>query len=132
MSEISWITKRKGYWLFKSGKVSKELETDKRIHFNVQGKTSNYSVIFDKKKNIYTCTCSYSSLKFKDCSHIISCRLFAGEKVWGKKATSAHTARSSLLIILLNLKLQQGHYHLHLHRVQLCLFVRNADLYYWN
>lgn len=75
---ISWKTKRKGYWLFKQGKVKKELETDKRIHFLINS-DEKHSVILDKIKNTYSCDCNFYSLKFKDCSHIIACKLFQGE-----------------------------------------------------
>jgi len=76
MKRTSWRTRRKGYWLFKQGKVKKEIETDKRIHFTVDTDSKNHSVIYDKIKGDWSCDCSYYSLKFKDCSHIIACRLF--------------------------------------------------------
>ncbi len=69
-------TKRKGYWLFKNGKVKKELETDKRIHFKVKGETQEYSVIYDKQKKKFECDCRFFSLKFNNCSHIIACKEF--------------------------------------------------------
>ena len=73
-------TKRKGYWLFKNGKVKKEIDTDKRIYFKVKGKTNEYSVIFDKNKNEFKCDCQFFSLKFTDCSHIIACKEFLNDQ----------------------------------------------------
>lgn len=79
MSDISWKTKRKGYWLFKQGKVKKELETNRRIHFTVDSDLEKHSIIFDKIRNSYSCDCDFYSLKFKDCSHIVGCKLSQGE-----------------------------------------------------
>lgn len=76
MPEISWRTKRKGYWLYKQGKVKKEVETDKRAHFMVNGDDGSHSVIFDKIKYKWNCDCTFGSLKAKNCSHIIACMHF--------------------------------------------------------
>lgn len=78
MTEISWKTKRKGYWMFKQGKVKKVMETSKRIYFKIDGERE-HSVIFDKTKKEYMCDCKFWSLKFKPCSHIYACRMFSGE-----------------------------------------------------
>ncbi len=77
MVNLSWQTKRKGYWLYKEGKVAKDVETDKRLYFIVKG-DREHSVIFDKTKNTFTCDCEYFSLKLKDCSHIYAVKLFLG------------------------------------------------------
>jgi uncharacterized Zn finger protein len=77
MVELSWRTKRKGFWLFKQGKVRKDVETNKRVYFIVSG-DKEHSVIFDKNKKSYTCDCEYFSLKLKDCSHIYAVKLFLG------------------------------------------------------
>lgn len=77
MVGLSWRTKRKGYWLFKEGKVKKDVETDKRIYFLVYG-DKEHSVIFDKKKGNFTCDCEYFSLKLTECSHIYAVKLFLG------------------------------------------------------
>lgn len=81
MRELSWKTKRKGYWLFKNGKVKKEVDTPKRIHFTVinDGK-ENRQVMYDKKKDSWSCDCRYYALKLKDCSHILACKLFMEEE----------------------------------------------------
>jgi len=76
MQKVSWKIKRKGYWLFKNGKVKKEFENEKRIHFSVRGEGVSHSVIYDKKKNDFSCDCNYFSLKLTDCSHIIACKNF--------------------------------------------------------
>ncbi|MCS7134952.1 MAG: hypothetical protein N3E38_01345 [Candidatus Aenigmarchaeota archaeon] len=71
----SWKTKRKGYWLYKEGKVKVDVETQKRIYFKVLSE-NEHSVIFDKIKNQFACDCEYFSLKLKDCSHIYAVKLF--------------------------------------------------------
>lgn len=76
MSDLSWKTKRKGYWIYKEGKVKKDLENDKRIYFNVKSDEKMHSVIFDKVKKTFTCDCEFFSLKFKECSHIYGVKLF--------------------------------------------------------
>ncbi|MEM7819132.1 MAG: hypothetical protein QW403_03270 [Candidatus Aenigmatarchaeota archaeon] len=73
---ISREVRKKGYLLFRKSKVKKELETEKRIHFKVEGETEIHSVIFDKIKKKFFCDCSYFSLHEKKCSHIIACELF--------------------------------------------------------
>lgn len=81
MADLSWRTKRKGYWLFKDGKIKKDVDSEKRIHLNVESDGRSHSVIFDKTKHAYTCDCEFFSLKLKDCSHIHAARLFLeGEK----------------------------------------------------
>ena len=69
---ISPKTERKGYWLFKQGKVKKDLETGKRVHFVVQSEDRDHFVIFDKNKNEFSCDCEYYSLHLKTCSHILA------------------------------------------------------------
>jgi len=75
MSDLSWRTKRKGYWLFKEGKIKKGIENDKRIYFDVESGDDVHSVIFDKNKKNFTCDCEFFSLKFKECSHIYAAKL---------------------------------------------------------
>lgn len=73
--KVSKEVRRKGYLLFKKGAVKKVLETQKRIHFKVKGKTDVYSVIFDKEKGKFLCDCPWFSLKEKTCSHIYAVKL---------------------------------------------------------
>lgn len=73
--EVSKEIKEKGLQLFKTGKVKKEIETDKRIHFKVEGETEVHSVIFDKEKNRWECDCRYFALNRKKCSHIVAAEL---------------------------------------------------------
>jgi len=80
MTKISLRTERKGYWLFKQGKVKKDLETDKRIHFVVKSKDRDHFVIFDKKNNEFSCDCEFYSLHLKTCSHIIASQLYLKNK----------------------------------------------------
>lgn len=78
--EISREVRKKAYLLFREGKVKKELETDKRIHFKVFGDTDIHSVIFDKERNKFSCDCRYSTLQRKECSHIIATKLLIESK----------------------------------------------------
>lgn len=80
MEKTSKRTIDKGYLLFKEGRVKKEVETEKRIHFKVQGETDYHSVIFDKEKHEFSCDCSYSTLKGKECSHILGVKHFLKER----------------------------------------------------
>jgi predicted nucleic acid-binding Zn finger protein len=74
--KISDEIKIKAKKLLKEGKVKEEFETDKRIHFKVQGETEEHSVIFDKEKNEFSCDCTYFALKEKYCSHVEAVKLF--------------------------------------------------------
>lgn len=74
-NKISEKILKKGYELCKESRVIKELETGRRIHFKVRGKTEVHSVIFDKQKNKWECDCKWSSLKQKECSHVIAAKL---------------------------------------------------------
>jgi uncharacterized Zn finger protein len=79
MEKISKRTERKGYWIFKDGKVKKDIETDRRIHFLVKGKKDHF-VIFDKIKNEFSCDCEFYSLHLKSCSHIIASQMYLNEQ----------------------------------------------------
>lgn len=65
--------------LIEENKVKKDVETDKRVHFIVEGTEENHSVIFDKTKNEWNCDCNYNTLKRKICSHIV-----ASQKIFEK------------------------------------------------
>jgi len=80
MEELSWKTKRKGFWLFKKGNVKKDIETDKRDHFTVMNGEEDHQVTFEKTKDSWSCDCRFYSLKLTDCSHIIACKLFMREE----------------------------------------------------
>ena len=77
--KISTEVSNKGELLFRDGKVKRELETDKRIHFSVEGETETHSVIYDKKKDSWSCDCKWSSLKRSICSHIVAAKLKSKE-----------------------------------------------------
>lgn len=81
--KVSETIKEKGRKLFEEGKVTKDLETDRRIYFRVKGETESHSVIFDKEKNELECDCQYWSLRLKTCSHTFACSLFL-KKAGGK------------------------------------------------
>ncbi|MBD3156173.1 MAG: hypothetical protein GF368_06035 [Candidatus Aenigmarchaeota archaeon] len=80
MNKISWKTRRKAYWLFKNGKVKKEIESPKRIHFTILNDTEDKQVMYDKNKDSWSCDCRYYALKLKDCSHILASKLFMEEE----------------------------------------------------
>jgi len=79
MGKVSKDVKEKGALLLREGKVKKEIETDKRIHFKVQGETEEHSVIFDKAKGELICDCKWSSLKKGVCSHAYCVMLLLGK-----------------------------------------------------
>jgi len=74
-AEGSETLRKKAVKLLESNRVKKELETDRRIHFSVQGETEEHSVIYDKLKDEWVCDCRYWSLRQKTCSHIIAAQL---------------------------------------------------------
>lgn len=80
MEKASKEVMEKGTSLLKEGKVKREVETDKRVHFKVQGETAIYFVIFDKERNEFSCDCKFNSLKKGMCSHIYACQLKEKEK----------------------------------------------------
>jgi hypothetical protein len=80
MEKVSREVKEKGQSLLREGRVKREVETDKRTHFIVQGETDVHSVIFDKERNEFTCDCRFSSLKKGVCSHVYACQLKEKEK----------------------------------------------------
>ncbi len=61
--------------LLKEGKVRKDFENEKRIYFTVYSREA-HSVIYEKEKKKFLCDCKYFSVKGKECSHIIACKLF--------------------------------------------------------
>jgi hypothetical protein len=73
--KISDEVKTKAKKLIEEGKVIKEIETLKRIHFKVRGEREEHSVIFDKEKNKFSCDCPYFTLKEKYCSHVEAVKL---------------------------------------------------------
>lgn len=80
MVKISKKTEMKGYWLFKQGKVKKDLETVKRVHFVVKSKDRDHFVIFDKKMKKFSCDCEFFSLHQKTCSHILASQMLLNKK----------------------------------------------------
>jgi hypothetical protein len=78
MAEVSNVSKevrKKGIRLFRSGRVSKDMDSEKRAHFTVEGETEKHSVIFHKDRGVWSCACKYSSMKGRECSHIYACKL---------------------------------------------------------
>ena len=76
ISNVSKETREKGIWLFREGRVKKDMDADRRIYFTVRGETETHSVIFDKVRNEWSCDCKYNSMKGRECSHIYACKLF--------------------------------------------------------
>lgn len=73
-NEIIW----KGKLLLEKGKVTKDLDTEKRIYFTVEGESEKHSIIFEKRKKEWKCDCKYNSLHHRRCSHIFACMLKEG------------------------------------------------------
>ena len=75
MEKLSKEIIQKGKLLLKSGKVTKDMDTEKRIYFTVEGESEDHSVIFEKEKKEFKCDCKFNSLHHKKCSHILAAML---------------------------------------------------------
>jgi len=75
MERLSKEIIQKGKLLLKSGKVTKDFDTEKRIYFTVEGESEKHSVIFEKGKKEFKCDCKYNSLHHRKCSHVIACMM---------------------------------------------------------
>ncbi len=73
MEKLSKEIIQKGKALLKSGKVTKDIDTEKRIYFTVEGESEKHSVIFEKEKKEFKCDCKFNSLHHKICSHVLAC-----------------------------------------------------------
>jgi len=69
--------------LLKEGKVRVDFESEKRIYFSVHSREV-HSVILEKDSGEFKCDCKYFSVKQKECSHIIACRLLLKDLEGGK------------------------------------------------
>lgn len=75
MEKLSVEIVQKGKLLVELGKVSKDLDTEKRVYFSVEGEEEEHSVIFEKGNKEWKCDCKYNSLHNRLCSHIYACML---------------------------------------------------------
>ena len=78
MEKLSNEIIQKGRILWELGKVTKDLDTEKRTYFTVEGESEKHSVIFEKEKKEFECDCKFNSLHHKRCSHVYSCMLKEG------------------------------------------------------
>ncbi|MEM0243423.1 MAG: hypothetical protein QXS69_04105 [Candidatus Aenigmatarchaeota archaeon] len=69
-----WI-KVKARKLLRENRVKKDFENDFRIHFSVKGDKDVHYVIYDKNKNEFSCDCKWFSIKKRECSHILACKM---------------------------------------------------------
>lgn len=72
---ISKEIREKGMRLFREGRVRKDMDSDRRTYFIVQGETEKHSVIHDKATGKWSCDCKYSSMKGRECSHVYACKV---------------------------------------------------------
>ena len=75
MEKVSYEIIRKGRELSDSGKVKKDIDSERRTYFTVEGDTQNHSVIFEKGKKEWKCDCKYQSLHNRNCSHVLACMI---------------------------------------------------------
>jgi len=75
MGSISNSIEKKAAALLREGRVKKDVETDRRIHFLVHGETDDHIVVYDKVKEEWSCDCKFSSLREKECSHVYASKL---------------------------------------------------------
>lgn len=78
MEKLSKEIIEKGKLLLKSGKVTKDIDTNKGTYFTVEGESEKHSVIFKKEKKEWECDCKFNSLHHRKCSHIFACVLKEG------------------------------------------------------
>ena len=80
MMSVSENLRKKSEKLVREGKVKKDMDSNRRMFFTVEGSSGTYSVIFDREKGTWSCDCKYSSMKGKECSHIHACKLMIKQK----------------------------------------------------
>lgn len=68
---------KKAKRLVKENRVRLDFETGKRIYFTVYSREV-HSVIYEKSEKKYICDCKYFSVKGKECSHILACKIYMG------------------------------------------------------
>ena len=56
--------------LVDEGNVELDIDADNAVHFKV----GRHFVIYDKRRDRWSCTCMWFSMKLTDCSHIIACK----------------------------------------------------------
>lgn len=76
--EASKDIEKKSQDLLISGKIKRDMETEKRIYFTVEGESEKHSVIYEKIKKEWKCDCKFNSLHHKKCSHIFASILKEG------------------------------------------------------
>lgn len=79
MESVSRAILAKGRKLVEEGRISRDVESERRVHFRVAGDTEEHIVIYDKAKKSYDCDCNFSTLKHKACSHIVGCKISSGD-----------------------------------------------------
>ena len=71
---------KKGFRIYRSGKVKIDFENEKRVYLKVRGETETHSVIYDKISKKFICDCKWFSMKNQECSHIVAAKLFLKER----------------------------------------------------
>jgi hypothetical protein len=72
---VSKDVREKGTRLCEEGKVKKTMDTDRRAYYDVEGETEKHSVIHDKTRGDWSCSCKYFSMRNRECSHICASKL---------------------------------------------------------
>ncbi|MBI2545093.1 MAG: hypothetical protein HYW22_00640 [Candidatus Aenigmarchaeota archaeon] len=75
MEKVSNEIMRKARMLLEFGKVQKDIDTEKRTYYTVEGDSETHSVIYDKIKKEFLCDCKWSTLTNKKCSHMFAVEL---------------------------------------------------------
>ena len=75
MEKLSNEIIQKGKLLLEFGKVKKDIDSEQRTYYTVEGESEKHSVIYEKRKKEWKCDCKFSSLHHKRCSHIYACML---------------------------------------------------------
>lgn len=68
---------KKAKKLVKENRIRLDFQTSKRIYFTVYSREV-HSVIYEKDNRKFVCDCKYFSVKSRECSHIIACKIYMG------------------------------------------------------
>jgi len=71
---------RKAKKILDINSISIKANTGNAVYFDVKVGDKVYDVYYLTRLNKWSCTCRWFSLKIKDCSHIISCKMFLYNK----------------------------------------------------
>ena len=85
IKECNYLSRNKAIVLIESSKtIKKDYDSSNIIAFTV-GDKWKHSVLYNKKKDMFTCTCRWYTLKATPCAHIIAVNMWLKERDIKKK-----------------------------------------------